>query len=402
MCYVTTVPSAPVGLNVTALNSSAILISWQSPAEWQRHGVITGYMVTYVATVSRVKPVKFSVLANEKEKEPFSAPSNYQVTVTDLSPNTAYEVAVQAVTRKGDGSSARSKVRTPPGAPEPPRSLVLSALPASDGAADCVVRATWTPPASMHGAALRSYSVTYWLSESDAEAEANSTEQLATFLELPLDCGVWLHVALSARTQYGQSALVNRSLRVPERAPSAAPETLAFAALSNSSGNLSWHAPPWRFRGARTLSYLLLCYGSHSFEHRENTTQCFALLSRLQPNAQYHCQLRAASSAGSGPSVNLSFVFTGEREYFGPVPMFVFLCFPSSFLLLLFMVIVTFHLPVFLCFVLHLHALHAFALHSSHRFPRSHLHVCHCTFLYYYTRLLLITLDYTQLILNYY
>jgi hypothetical protein len=82
---------------VTALNSSAIQISWSSPADSQRYGVIKEYLVTYLATTPRSPAVKVHVPANARENEPDSPPAYYELVVNSLAPYTMYEVAVTAL-----------------------------------------------------------------------------------------------------------------------------------------------------------------------------------------------------------------------------------------------------------------------------------------------------------------
>ncbi|XP_044301914.1 receptor-type tyrosine-protein phosphatase delta isoform X12 [Varanus komodoensis] len=97
------VPSGPPRkVEVEAVNSTSVKVSWRSPVPNKQHGQIRGYQVHYVKMENgepRGQPMlKDIMLADAQE-----------MTIAGLQPETTYSLTVTAYTTKGDG--ARSKPR---------------------------------------------------------------------------------------------------------------------------------------------------------------------------------------------------------------------------------------------------------------------------------------------------
>ena len=97
-------------MRVEAINSTALSVQWQPPADDQLNGVIRGYQIHY----SR---------SSHDDQQDVAGPragiydtmngSFYSAAVVGLHPETEYRVHVTAYTRRGDGMPSRVKrVRT--------------------------------------------------------------------------------------------------------------------------------------------------------------------------------------------------------------------------------------------------------------------------------------------------
>ena len=109
------VPGEPLNVQALAVNSSAVEVTWDPPADGDRNGVIRGYQI-YVQpkntnSMYYSMPLRFNTATGNVNR----------YNVSGLQPDTKYSVQVAALTRKGDGSRSQPvRVKTPGGVPSRP------------------------------------------------------------------------------------------------------------------------------------------------------------------------------------------------------------------------------------------------------------------------------------------
>ena len=114
------VPSEPRRLKVEAVNSTAILVQWQPPADREHNGVIRGYQIHYAhVPVDEAAADAIDAIIPGGQDPSLAGVhdtlngSSVEAMIVGLVPETEYRVYVTAYTRRGDGLSTRpKKVRT--------------------------------------------------------------------------------------------------------------------------------------------------------------------------------------------------------------------------------------------------------------------------------------------------
>ncbi|XP_045197640.2 receptor-type tyrosine-protein phosphatase delta-like [Mercenaria mercenaria] len=99
------IPNEPERVQVQAVNATTIYVEWQPPRPMDRKGTIRGYYV-YYAKVDQNNNV---IMSTEKIEDVNDGNKNEAV-ITDLLPNTRYQVTVAGYTRRGDGVRSRPKI----------------------------------------------------------------------------------------------------------------------------------------------------------------------------------------------------------------------------------------------------------------------------------------------------
>ncbi|XP_072556107.1 receptor-type tyrosine-protein phosphatase S isoform X3 [Paramormyrops kingsleyae] len=107
------VPGAPPRrVEVEALNSTALRVSWRSLPPGRQHGQIRGYQVHYVRVEnreSRGPPLIRDVMLADAQWETDDT-AEYEMVIGGLQPETTYSITVAAYTTKGDGIRSKPKL----------------------------------------------------------------------------------------------------------------------------------------------------------------------------------------------------------------------------------------------------------------------------------------------------
>ncbi|XP_030643528.1 protein tyrosine phosphatase receptor type Db [Chanos chanos] len=297
------VPSAPpLSVEVVAVNSSTISVTWQPPVAERRHGKIRGYQVTYIRRFSGQRmgsPNIKELLLRDSQGQNDSAV--YELLISDLWPGTEYSVFVAAFTSKGDG--ARSKptvVRTTPALPGVPRLTVSS--PAVGAAL-----LTWQPPPSALSPLL-GYRLAY--GRSDLLPTAPLTElQLqpsqSNHTVSGLRGGEAYVFRLAARTAGGYGEYAEAQLRTPEAPPTGFPPNLTAVSGNSSSVWLVWDGVPEEERNGRIIAYRVQCRAEASngsaVAMETEVAEPTATLTELSADTAYVLRVCAVTAAGPGP-----------------------------------------------------------------------------------------------------
>ena len=102
-------------MKAQVVNSTSISVEWKPPEQKEQHGVIVGYQIYIQETDNGEK------LLGEPLFYLVQNGSALTYLVTDLQPDSKYQVQVAAMTRKGDGTrTSPIVVRTPGGVPSRP------------------------------------------------------------------------------------------------------------------------------------------------------------------------------------------------------------------------------------------------------------------------------------------
>ncbi|XP_030648177.1 receptor-type tyrosine-protein phosphatase S-like [Chanos chanos] len=292
----------PLSVEVVAMNSSTISVTWQPPVAERRHGKIRGYQVTYIRRFSGQRmgsPNIKELLLRDSQGQNDSAV--YELLISDLWPGTEYSVFVAAFTSKGDG--ARSKptvVRTTPALPGVPRLTVSSP---TVGAA----LLTWQPPPSALSPLL-GYRLAY--GRSDLLPTAPLTElQLqpsqSNHTVSGLRGGEAYVFRLAARTAGGYGEYAEAQLHTPEAPPTGFPPNLTAVSGNSSSVRLVWDGVPEEERNGRIIAYRVQCRAEASngsaVAMETEVAEPTATLTELSADTAYVLRVCAVTAAGPGP-----------------------------------------------------------------------------------------------------
>lgn len=105
------VPNEPKRVQVKAVNSTTIHVEWRPPRTKERNGIIRGYYV-YYAKVNN----DGDVIEGTERMEDTNDMNKNEIVITNLQPDTKYQVSVAAYTRRGDGLRSRPRLVNTKGA----------------------------------------------------------------------------------------------------------------------------------------------------------------------------------------------------------------------------------------------------------------------------------------------
>lgn len=88
-----------------ALNSTTVHVEWRPPRAKERNGIIRGYYVYYVKVDQNGDPIPHT-----QKMEDTNDMNKNEIVLTNLEPETRYQVSVSAYTRRGDGPRSRPRI----------------------------------------------------------------------------------------------------------------------------------------------------------------------------------------------------------------------------------------------------------------------------------------------------
>ncbi|KAG1956638.1 protein tyrosine phosphatase, receptor type, D [Pimephales promelas] len=315
------VPSAPPrGVDVVVLNATSARVSWKPPVAERQHGKIRGYQVTYARRTAGERTVSPRIREHLlREPQPQNDSKQYDLTLTDLWPNTEYSVTVAAFTSKGDG--ARSKpivIRTKPSLPGLP---LLTVSPSEDGTA----LLKWQPPPAGLSPVL-GYRLSYGLADPTSDSfmvqELDAKER--TYTVSSLSAGMLYVFRLAARTiwGYGSSAQVTfltpnvvqtttddmvtipgttdgQNVSIQETLPILA--NLTAENINSSSVILRWERPRSydRIQGYRVWFAVTYSNGT-DIAMESDVSETTVVLNGLRPNTEYVARVCVLSKHSPG------------------------------------------------------------------------------------------------------
>ncbi|XP_030368037.1 receptor-type tyrosine-protein phosphatase delta isoform X30 [Strigops habroptila] len=286
------IPSGPPRkVEVEAVNSTAVKVSWRSPVSNKQHGQIRGYQVHYVRMEngeSKGQPMlKDIMLADAQE-----------MIISGLQPETTYSFTVTAYTTKGDGARSKPKLISTTGAvPGKPR-LVISHTQMNTALIQ------WHPPVDTFGP-LQGYRLKFGRKDMDTFTTMEFSEKEDHFTATDIHKGASYIFRLSARNKVGFGEEMVKEISVPEEVPSGFPQNLHSESSTSTSVQLTWQMPLLAERNGVITKYTIL-YRDINVAYQPvellivpaDTTMT---LSGLKPDTTYDVKVRAHTSKGPGP-----------------------------------------------------------------------------------------------------
>nr|XP_056722658.1 receptor-type tyrosine-protein phosphatase delta isoform X11 [Euleptes europaea] len=286
------IPSGPPRkVEVEAVNSTSVKVSWRSPVPNKQHGQIRGYQVHYVKMENgepRGQPMlKDIMLADAQE-----------MIISGLQPETTYSLTVTAYTTKGDGARSKPRLVSTTGAvPGKPR-LVISHTQMGTALIQ------WHPPADTYGP-LQGYRLRFGRKDIDTFKMREFTEKDDHYTATDIHKGTAYVFRLAARNKVGFGEEMVKEISIPEDLPSGFPQNLHSESATSSSVLLTWQPPILSERNGNITKYTLLYrdinVALHPTEVLVVPADTIMTLSGLKPDTTYDVKIRAHTSKGPGP-----------------------------------------------------------------------------------------------------
>lgn len=280
----------PRTVRAEAINSTAIHVQWNPPAQNLQNGEIRGYQVHYQEV--------------DEDNQGASRPlivwvqlgSIRQAILTGLKHKTRYSIQVVAYTFKGDGVRSRMQfVETLGEVPGVPGNFEVTSI------SEHLYVATWTEPDITHGE-LVTYNLTYGPVEaSKSTLELSPATRSYEFEDLIK--GVDYIFTLSVSNDEGFSEEAKYQLSTPEQRPSGVPLHMMAEAISSNQILVRWEPPPFEERNGVITHYTMrLTEGLDTTQSITNRTSSLSMtIDGLRPNTEYIVEVRAHTQVGGGP-----------------------------------------------------------------------------------------------------
>ncbi|XP_034147281.1 receptor-type tyrosine-protein phosphatase F isoform X16 [Esox lucius] len=282
-------PGAPPRkLEVEAVNSTAIRVTWKPPLPGKQHGQIRGYQVI------------FSRLENgEPRGQPnimdVALPEAQEAIITGLHSETTYSVTVAAYTTKGDGARTKAKVITTTGAvPGRPTMMISTTI-------GNTALIQWQPPKDIVGE-LMSYQLQYKCQEDTTytSREFKSTDNHYTVTGLHKGATYVFRLSASNRAGIGEAYV--KEISTQEDTPSGFPLNLRVTGLTTSTTQLSWDPPALPERNGKIVQYIVVYRDINDQNNSTNRTSDTRMtIHGLKPDTTYDIRVQAFTSKGGGP-----------------------------------------------------------------------------------------------------
>ncbi|CAG07162.1 unnamed protein product [Tetraodon nigroviridis] len=292
------VPGAPPRkLEVEAINSTAIRVTWKPPLQGKQHGQIRGYQVIFSRLENgepRSQPNIMDVALPEAQWN-IDESTEHEAIIGGLQSETTYSVTVAAYTTKGDGARSKAKVITTTGAvPGKPTMLISTTM-------GNTALIQWQPPKEMVGE-LMGYVLQYKRVEEGAYTSHDLRKTDDHYTATGLHKGATYVFRLSARNRAGVGEAYIKEISTPEDVPSGFPLNLKVTGLTQSSTQLTWEPPLLAERNGKIIYYVVVYRDINSQQNRTNRTADthFTILG-LNPDTTYDIRLQAFTSRGGGP-----------------------------------------------------------------------------------------------------
>uniref|UniRef100_A0A8B9LM93 Receptor-type tyrosine-protein phosphatase F n=1 Tax=Astyanax mexicanus TaxID=7994 RepID=A0A8B9LM93_ASTMX len=292
------VPGAPPRkLEVEALNSTAIRVTWKPPLSNKQHGQIRGYQVIYSRLENgepRGQPNILDVALPEAQWKNDES-TEYEAVITGLLSETSYSVTVAAYTTKGDGARSKAKVIKTTGAVPGKPTMIISTTVGNTALIQ------WQPPKDMVGE-LVGYQLRYKRVDEEAFTvrELRRTDDHYTVTGLYKGATYTFH--LSARNRAGNGEEHVKKISTQEEAPSGFPLNFSVVGLTTTTTRLTWEPPALSERNGRIVNYVVVYRDINSQQNSTNSTaETQMTIHGLKPDTTYDIRVQAFTSQGGGP-----------------------------------------------------------------------------------------------------
>ncbi|XP_056277767.1 receptor-type tyrosine-protein phosphatase F isoform X6 [Pseudoliparis swirei] len=291
-------PGAPPRrLEVEAINSTAIRVTWKPPLQAKHHGQIRGYQVIFSRLEHgepRGQPNIMDIALPEAQWN-IEESTEHEAIIVGLHSETTYSVTVAAYTTKGDGARSKAKVITTTGAVPGKPTMIISTTMGNTALIQ------WQPPQEMVGE-LVGYLLQYKRTD---EENYNARELKKTddhYTVTGLHKGATYVFRLSARNRAGSGEAYAKEISTPEDMPSGFPFNLQVTGLTQSSTQLTWEPPLIAERNGKIVHYVVVYKDINSHQNSTNRTGDTRMtIQGLNPDTTYDIRVQAFNSKGGGP-----------------------------------------------------------------------------------------------------
>ncbi|XP_048383310.1 receptor-type tyrosine-protein phosphatase S isoform X21 [Stegostoma tigrinum] len=296
-----TIPSGPPRkVEVEALNSTAIIVSWRSPVPNKQHGQIRGYQVHFVRMEHgepRGQPMLKDIMLADAQWESDES-AEHEMIISGLLPETTYSVTVTAYTTKGDGARSRAKLVATTGAvPGKPRLLVSHTQMNT-------ALIQWHPPIETFGPIL-GYRLKFGRKDSELLTTLEFSEKDDHYTATDIHKGTSYVFKLSSKNKVGFGEEIVKEITIPEERPSGFPQNPRAESSTASMIHLSWQPPVLAERNGLITKYNILYRDINSPNNRIELSvaspETSLKLTNLKPDTTYDIKVRAYTSKGPGP-----------------------------------------------------------------------------------------------------
>ncbi|XP_064194144.1 receptor-type tyrosine-protein phosphatase F isoform X15 [Anguilla rostrata] len=283
------VPGAPPRkLEVEAMNSTAIRVTWKPPLSVKQHGQIRGYQVIF-SRLENGEPV------GQPNIMDVALPEAQEAIITGLPAETTYSVTVAAYTTKGDGARSKAKVITTTGAVPGKPTMMISTT------TENTALIQWQPPKDMVGE-LVGFQLQYRRDGEEAYTVRDLKKTDDHFTVTGLHRGAAYVFRLCAKNRAGNGEEHVKEIVTADEPPSGFPQNLRVVGLTTSSTKLAWDPPLLAERNGRILRYLVVYRDINSQQNSTNATaDTHTTIQGLRPDTTYDIRVRAFTSKGGGP-----------------------------------------------------------------------------------------------------
>ncbi|KAM6918995.1 receptor-type tyrosine-protein phosphatase F isoform 7-T9 [Xenentodon cancila] len=291
-------PGAPPRkLEVEAINSTAIRVTWKPPLQVKQHGQIRGYQVIFSRLENgepRGQPSIMDIALPEAQWN-IEESTEHETVIGGLQSETTYSVTVAAYTTKGDGARSKAKVITTTGAvPGRPTMIISTTL-------DKTALIQWQPPKEMVGE-LMGYQLQYKRTDEEAFTSRELRKTDDHYTVTGLHKGATYVFRLSARNRAGIGEAYVKEISTPEGLPSGFPMNLQVTGLTQASTQLTWEPPLLAERNGKIIYYLVVYRDINSQQNSTNRTADTSMtIQGLNPDTTYDIRVQAFTSKGGGP-----------------------------------------------------------------------------------------------------
>ncbi|XP_047445262.1 receptor-type tyrosine-protein phosphatase F isoform X17 [Mugil cephalus] len=291
-------PGAPPRkLEVEAINSTAIRVTWKPPLQGKQHGQIRGYQVIYSRLENgepRGQPNIMDIALPEAQWN-IEESTEHEAVISGLQSETTYSVTVAAYTTKGDGARSKAKVITTTGAVPGKPTMMISTTMGNTALIQ------WQPPKEMVGE-LMGYQLQYKRTDEETYTSRELKKTDDHFTATGLHKGATYIFRLSASNRAGYGEAYVKEISTPEDVPSGFPFNLQVTGLTQSSTQLTWEPPLLAERNGKIVHYVVVYRDINSQQNSTNrTSDTHMTIQGLNPDTTYDIRVQAFTSKGGGP-----------------------------------------------------------------------------------------------------
>ncbi|XP_074545336.1 receptor-type tyrosine-protein phosphatase F isoform X18 [Halichoeres trimaculatus] len=291
-------PGAPPRkLEVEAVNSTAIRVTWKPPLPGKQHGQIRGYQVIFSRLENgepRGQPNIMDVALPEAQWN-FEETTEHEAIIGGLQSETTYSVTVAAYTTKGDGARSKAKVITTTGAVPGKPTMMISTTMGNTALIQ------WQPPKEMVGE-LMGYQLQYKRTDEETYTSRELKKTDDHYTVTGLHKGATYVFRLSARNRAGNGEAYVKEIGTAEDVPTGFPLNLQVTGLTQSSTQLTWEPPLMVERNGKIIYYMVVYRDINSQQNSTNrTADTHMTIQGLNPDTTYDIRVQAFTSKGGGP-----------------------------------------------------------------------------------------------------